>query len=90
MSDSIPDRVVFARSSDGSRELVRYDRQGRWFLEGVPLKTGPAKMRLGTVHEAVRVALNLESGGGEILVGQPGGKQFDAKVAGGRRRAGKR
>lgn len=81
MSD---DRTVHAQSPTGSVVLVRYDRQGRWFTE---FTTGdPQPRRLKTVHEAAQRAVEWEQGGGTIHLGKPGGKQFDNKVAGCRRR----
>lgn len=83
------DRVVHARMSteDGViREVVRYDRQGRWYVEGSDGK----RQRLGTVQEAARAALDFEQWGGTIFSGQPGGQQFDAKVAGGHRKGARR
>lgn len=73
------DRTVHATL--GPREIVRYDRQGRWYDEH-----DHKRVRIATVHEAADLALTLEDNGGEILTGQPGGKQFDAKVAGARQR----
>lgn len=77
MSDH--DRTVHA--SLGPRELVRYDRQGRWYDE-----TPERRTRVASVHDAAALAITLEDNGGEIYPGQPGGKQFDAKVAGARQR----
>lgn len=76
----IPERVVFAVSVEG-RQLVRYHREGRWFIEDANRRE-----RLESVHDAANIALKFEREGGVIHSGQPGGKQFDAKVAGGHRR----
>ena len=73
------DRTVHA--SLGPREIVRYDKQGRWYDEH-----DHKKVRIATVHDAATLALSLEGQGGEIYAGQPGGKQFDTKVAGARQR----
>lgn len=73
------DRTVHAAL--GPREIVRYDRQGRWYDE-----TPERRTRIATVHDAADLALTLEDNGGEIYPRQPGGKQFDAKVAGARQR----
>jgi len=73
------DRTVHA--SLGPREIVRYDRQGRWYNEH-----DHKKVRIATVHDAATLALTLEDNGGEIYEGQPGGKQFDAKVTGARQK----
>ena len=73
------DRTVHARSASGEIELVRYDRAGRWYVEDKG-----AKERVRTVGDAVGIALLFERNGGEILLQQPGGQQFDNKVAGAR------
>ncbi len=73
------DRTVHA--SLGPREIVRYDKGGRWYDEH-----DQKRVRIPTVHDAAALALTLEDNGGEIYPGQPGGKQFDTKVAGARQR----
>jgi len=68
---SASDRTVHARTSDGG-EVVRYDRAGKWYVEW------PGRMRprrLVTLREAVELAV-----AGQPLLGQAGGKSFDAKV----------
>jgi hypothetical protein len=75
----VSDRTVHAAL--GPREIVRYDRQGRWYDE-----TPERRTRIATVHDAAALALVLEDNGGEVLEGQPGGLQFDAKVSGARQR----
>lgn len=65
-------------------EVVRYDRQGRWFLEWN--QPPNQRTRLKSVADAASQAIALEDKGGEIFPGRPGGKQFDNKVAGCRRR----
>ena len=75
----VSDRTVHA--SLGPREIVRYDRQGRWYDEH-----DQKRVRIPSVHEAAALALALEVDGGTIHEGRPGGKQFDAKVAGARQR----
>lgn len=76
------DRIVHA-SFPGLGEVVRYDREGRWYYEG----TGKRE-RLKTVHDAAAKAIELEQRGGTIHLGRAGGKQFDHKVAGCRRKTG--
>ena len=73
------DRTVHAAL--GPREIVRYDRQGRWYDE-----TPERRTRIATVHDAASLALDLEDAGGEIYPRRPGGGQFDAKVVGARQR----
>ena len=75
------DRVVHARFP-GVAEVVRYDRQGRWYKE----HGGGRRERLRTVHDAVAEALTLEARGGVIYEGRPGGNRFDYMVASGRRK----
>lgn len=79
------DRIVHAVSKTGATEVVRYDRQGRWYLEQ---SGAPQRMRLTTVQAAAAQAVAMEQDGGIIFTGKPGGKQFDAKVLGARRKAG--
>lgn len=73
------DRTVHA--SLGPREIVRYDKQGRWYDE-----TPERRTRIATVHDAAALALMLEEDGGKIYPRRPGGLSFDAKVAGARQR----
>jgi hypothetical protein len=74
-------RIVHARSGSGETEVVRYDRQGRWYLEE---RQAGIRIRMKTVQMAAEIALDLEDHGGEVLFGQPGGLQFEAKVNGAR------
>lgn len=93
---SAHDRVVHASlvdSADGVVvEIVRYDRQGRWYKETSKHggRTPADRQRYGTVHEAAQQALEIEAQGGTIHIGRAGGKQFDAKVAGARGRKSRR
>jgi len=68
------DRVVHA-TFPGLGEVVRYDREGRWYFE-----VGGTKKRLPTVKDAVAKALELEERGGVIHLGRPGGNRFDYMV----------
>jgi hypothetical protein len=81
------DRTVHAKMGQPGFEieLVRYDRQGRWYVE---TWTGRVwhRDRVATVHDAAQAALDMEDKGGTIHEGRPGGKQFDSKVAGARQR----
>lgn len=80
----LPDRRVHAESYSGAMVLVRYEKQGRWFVE---YTVGDiSSRRLKTVQEAAQKAVEFERAGGKIFEGVPGGKQFDSKVAGCRRR----
>lgn len=64
------DRRVHATLPDG-REVVRYDRAGKWYVEG------PGKRKLITFGEAVDLALTVDS---VIHAGRVGGSRFDAVV----------
>lgn len=70
-------RTVHARSRDGV-EVVRYDKQGKWYLEP------PGHLRLPRQHvkidEAVRFARWAEDNGGEVFLGHFGGGTFDRKI----------
>lgn len=74
-----PDRKVHARiEGDGiAVEVVRYDRQGRWYKETTKGSQVLSRHRLGTVRDAVEEALEMEAKHGEILTGVPGGSHFD-------------
>jgi hypothetical protein len=66
------DRTVHARLSDG-REVVRYDRAGKWWVEIVG---GPR--RSITVGEAIDLA--CVPGETQVFLGRAGGGSFDAAV----------
>ena len=66
-------------------EIVRYDRQGRWYVE-YDGAASQRKVRIPSVHDAAQMAIDLEADGGTIYTGRPGGQQFDTKVAGARQR----
>lgn len=79
------DRTVHAQSADGRIEIVRYDRQGRWYMETMghgPEEPPTGRHRLSTVAEAVTEAIRLEDEGGMIFHYRPGGNQFDTKAQG--------
>src|SRR4051812_35003619 len=65
-----------------SVELVRYDRQGRWYVETFLLEDDSlaTKQRMKTVQGAVQWALWAETHGGEIHFDRPGGGHFDYAV----------
>lgn len=69
------DRTVHARGSDG-REVVRYDRAGKWWLERPDGTRAPLQLPTA-VSEAVVIAWE---GGGEIYWNRHGGLRFDADV----------
>jgi hypothetical protein len=81
------DRTVHASSPSegGTIEIVRYDRQGRWYQE-----VGARRERIPNVHEAAQRAIDLEEAGGTIHTGRSGGQHFDAKVAGAKGRKSRR
>jgi hypothetical protein len=72
------DRRVHASHPVGE-EIVRYDRRGHWHVELVePAIDAPWRGRV-TIDEAVRRAIELEEQGGQVNLGVPGGRSFDAK-----------
>jgi hypothetical protein len=84
----VNDRVVHASAPTEvgtTIEIVRYDRQGRWYQE-----FGAVRERIANVHEAAQRAVDLEASGGTIHQGLPGGRHFDAKVAGAKGRMSRR
>lgn len=70
------DRTVHA--SHGDEKLVRYDRQGKWFVEFSPANLRPARR----VHfaAAVDIAKRMKAEGGRIYLHKPGGSAFDRAV----------
>ena len=67
-------RTVHASSN--SVEIVRYDKQGKWYIESknAPTKQVPIEK---AVQRAVYLALHER---GRINYNQPGGATFDRKV----------
>ena len=69
------DRYVHA-STEGE-EVVRYDRQGHWYIELVePSLHAPARKRV-SLGEAVARAKQLAEMGGTVCYGEHGGGAFD-------------
>lgn len=66
------DRTVHGFTDDG-RQVVRYDRAGKWYIE-YPEGAGK-KRRHVTITEAVRAAIS-----GRVVYGRPGGLAFEARV----------
>lgn len=66
MSD---DRTVHAKTVRGT-EVVRYDRAGKWFVEGVD-----GWRHRVSLADAVRLATQPDA---EVFLGRPGGGRFDA------------
>lgn len=76
MASDKQDRTVHARSKDG-REVVRYDRAGKWWIES----PDGSRIRLNltaAISEAYMMA--HDDGGVVVRWGQPGGQQFDARL----------
>jgi hypothetical protein len=70
-----PERTVHARNA--SIEVVRYDRAGKWYCES---RQGGPRVSL-TLDQAVNIGWSIAAaGGGDIVWGQPGGLQFDARL----------
>jgi hypothetical protein len=72
----VKDRIVHAEHKVTRQEIVRYDRAGRWVLED---PYGPS--RTLKVDEAVRIV--TRDAGWYVVYGQPGGRQFGARVRAG-------
>lgn len=64
------DRTIHA-VIDGVYELVRYDRAGKWYVEGA------TKRRALTLAEAVALAASPDS---VIIWDQPGGQVFCSRL----------
>ena len=73
-SDPTLERVVHAVNTDGSAEIVRYDRAGKWFAEfRRPLAP---TVEFASVADAARTAVDWEERGGTIYPRQYGGTVF--------------
>lgn len=72
------DRTVYARGADG-RQVVRYDRAGKWFIEWPADQLKAA--RKVTLRDAVAETVTIASeGGGDVRWGLPGGQMFYAAL----------
>jgi hypothetical protein len=69
------DRTVHASLKDGS-EIVRYDREGRWYLEW----PDGSERQVLKVRDAVELAADPDKVD-QVYSGLPGGAQFDRKIA---------
>lgn len=59
------------------REIVRYDRAGKWYLE--PTHPGSKRLRM-SVTQAAKLAVRRLDSGGQVFFNRPGGQVFDKKV----------
>ena len=79
------DRTVHAAQPrhPGGLELVRYGRAGKWYVESAATLT---KIERVGIERAAELAVIWVAEGGEVYLGQPGGRAFDTAVvaAGGR------
>jgi hypothetical protein len=76
----MPDRRVHASHPEGE-QVVRYNRQGKWYIELVqPSPHAPLRKQV-PIAEAVTRAKQLAEQGGEIHYGLYGGSRFDKLVA---------
>ncbi len=82
MKRDTQDRLTHAALSndDLEVELVRYDKQGRWYVEEYIDGFCVSRVRMKTTGEAVERALEIEGLGGMVRTGLPGGRHFDYKV----------
>lgn len=85
------DRTTHAQWVDPAlaltHDLVRYNRQGRWYVETFKhedlARQSPApslRERKKVIHEAVEAALAMEAAGGQVYPGRSGGGRFDYMV----------
>lgn len=65
------DRTVHIELPDG-REVVRYDRAGKWYIEGPNI----TRLQLDLFHAAAQAIRP----GARVFTGRPGGRAFDAAV----------
>lgn len=74
------DRTVHASvpSEDGLLELVRYDRAGKWYIEGTLPRHGPRASV--TIGDAIKIAIIWRKRGGSTYLGLPGGQRFDRGI----------
>ena len=68
------DRRVHAVGPSQDVELVRYDREGKWYIEAI------GEHRRVSIDEAVRYAVGLHGMDGVVHFGIPGGRRFDQLV----------
>ena len=73
------DRRVHASHPEGE-EIVRYDRQGKWYIELVPPSPGAPARQQVPIAQAVARAKQLVEQGGTIHFGEYGGSSFDRMV----------
>ena len=75
------DRMVHAETSDGGIQIVRYDKEGKWYVEireGYGRHGLPAERKQVSVREAALHARGLR--GGRIYLNLPGGDTFERMV----------
>lgn len=72
---NISDRQVHV-SAEGE-EIVRYDRQGHWYIEMVPPSPHAGLRRRILLGRAVERAKELVDQGGTVHFGEYGGGAFD-------------
>jgi hypothetical protein len=66
------DRRLHAVLSDG-RQVVRYERQGKWYVEAPPQPYGPRSRY--SISEVIAIVKRDEAA--EVFIGVPGGSAFD-------------
>jgi hypothetical protein len=72
------DRTVHAEYQDV--EIVRYDRQGHWYIEPIGFATlRRQKVNLRAAVEQAIWAINYPGVNGRVYIGLPGGGAFDAR-----------
>lgn len=73
-SARVPESDRRVHACFGREEIARYDKGGKWWIEG-PSWRDPIP-----VDEAAQIAEAWERDGGEVFFGLPGGTAFDRKV----------
>lgn len=76
LSHSRQDRTVHARLH-GDIEIVRYDRAGKWYLEGGSLRRQEVTLREAALHAKYWRDCTEN---GQVFLGLPGGGRFDQIV----------
>lgn len=75
---ALPDRRVHVSHPSGE-QIVRYERQGKWFIEVIHPDPASCSRTQVTIDEAVERALELTSQFGLIFWGTKGGAAFERK-----------
>ena len=73
------DRRVLAEHKTTRHEIVRYERAGKWWVELG--STDPYARRIDVTEAVAMIERDGQGDSGwHVVFGQPGGRQFDARV----------